>query len=130
MSAAVRARAPRPSTPVVLPPRLRLVAPPQYSKAGVPFVVICMTILVVALLGMLLLRTATTQAAFEVGDAQRQLSRTEQDISDLQAEVDGASSPERLAERARELGMVPATGTGWVRLEDGTVIAVPEPAQP
>ncbi|MCL2090123.1 MAG: septum formation initiator family protein [Micrococcales bacterium] len=118
-------RAPRPAP---LAPRLRLVRPPQQVRTRVPFVLTCMGILVTALLAALLLNTAMAQAAFETTDAQRQLARLVQDNEDLQARLDEKSSPEQLAAQARALGMVPATGTGWIRLSDQTVSGVQDPA--
>ncbi|MCL2850131.1 MAG: hypothetical protein FWE61_08830 [Micrococcales bacterium] len=121
------ARAPRPAP---LEPRLRLVRPPQHVRTRVPFVVTCMGVLITALVVMLLLNTATAQAAFETSRTQRQLTGLLQDNDELAATLDEKASPEHLAAAARELGMVPATGTGWIRLSDQTVAGVQEPAPP
>jgi len=89
----------------------------------------CMGILITALLAMLLLNTATAQAAFETTKTQREYARLVQDNDELAALLDEKSSPEQLAAAARALGMVPATGTGWIRLSDQTVSGAPAPAQ-
>ncbi|WP_263121025.1 hypothetical protein [Cellulomonas sp. RIT-PI-Y] len=121
---AVRARAlPRPS---VQPeprsaPRLRLVRPPAQARSHVPFVVVCMAVLIVALLSALLLNTRLAAGSYEQHklDVQlAELARTEQDLS---AQLDQNSAPAQLAERAAALGMEPAGSTGWLRLSDGTV---------
>lgn len=111
-------------------PRLRLVRPPEQARLRVPFVLACMGLLAGALVAALLLNTSMAQAAFATSSKQAALSRLEQDGDDLQAKIDAASSPERLAASARALGMVPASGTGWVRLADGTVAGAPAPAAP
>lgn len=128
-AAALRQQAPqRAPRPAPLAPRLRLVRPPQQVRTRVPFVLTCMGILIAALLTALLLNTSMAQAAFETTAAQRQLAQLVQDNEDLQAQLDEKSSPEQLAAQARALGMVPATGTGWIRLSDQTVSAAPAPA--
>jgi hypothetical protein len=98
-------------------------------RTRVPFVLICMGLLIAALLTALLLNTSMAQAAFETTDTQRQLSQLVQDNEELQAQLDEKSSPEQLAAQARALGMVPATGTGWVRLSDQTVSGAQSPAE-
>ena len=120
-------RAPR-TAPAPLAPRLRLVRPPQQVRTRVPFVLTCMGILIAALLTALLLNTSMAQAAFETTDAQRRLAQLAQDNEDLGAQLDEKSSPEQLAAQARALGMVPASGTGWIRLSDGTVSGDQAPA--
>jgi len=105
------------------------VRPPQQVRTRVPFVLMCMGILITALVTMLLLNTATAQAAFETTKSERELTRLVQDNDELAAQLDEKSSPEQLAAAARELGMVPATGTGWIRLSDQTVSGAPAPAR-
>ena len=46
----------------------------------------------------------------------------------LTAQLDAKASPAQLAAAATALGMVPTNGTGWLRLSDGSVQGVPEPA--
>lgn len=121
---AVRARAlPRPSAPQQprSTPRLRLVRPPVQVRSHVPFVVICMAVLVAALLSALLLNTRLAAGSYEQHKLDLQLAelaRTEQDLS---AQLDENRAPAQLAERAAALGMEPAGSTGWLRLSDGTV---------
>jgi hypothetical protein len=131
-TARVAAPAARPAAaPRTAPaPRLRLVRPPEQARLRVPFVLACMGVLAVALVAALLLNTSMAQAAFATSARQSTLSTLDQDADDLQTKIDEASSPERLAASARALGMVPATGTGWIRLSDGTVAGAPAPAAP
>ena len=110
-------------------PRLRVVATPVQARTRVPFVLACMAVLAVALLAALLLNTSTASEAFERYTLTRQLARLQQDQTELQAQRDSVSSPASLAAAARALGMVPANGTGWLRLSDGSVQGAPAPAK-
>jgi hypothetical protein len=122
---------PRPSAPAAAPaPRLRVVAAPAQARTRVPFVLACMAVLAVALLAALLLNTSTAGEAFERYTLTNKLARLEQDQMDLRAQLDAKSSPANLAASARAIGMVPANGTGWLRLSDGSVQGAPAPAGP
>lgn len=109
-------------------PRLRLVRAPQLARTRVPFVVVCMAILAGALLSALLLNTQMAQGSYDEYRLSNTLGRLEQDRKDLQADLDQRSAPAQLAQAARGLGMVPADGTGWVSLANGTVQGAPVPA--
>jgi hypothetical protein len=52
-------------------------------------------------------------------DAQRQ---------SLQMQTDALRDPQRVAVRAKKMGMVPAAGPAFLRLADGTVLGTPAPA--
>jgi len=110
---------PKPSAPA--PPRLRVVASPAPARTRVPFVLACMGVLALALFAALLLNTQAASQSFARYTLTNQLAHLQQDQMDLQAQLDAASSPTNLAAAATKLGMVPANGTGWIRLADGTV---------
>ncbi|GAA3811379.1 hypothetical protein [Cellulomonas soli] len=107
------------------PPRLRLVRAPQQARTRVPFVLMCMGVLGAALLSALLLNTSMAHGAYEKYEKSNELGQLQQDEKDLVAALDQKSSPAHLAEAARALGMVPAGGTGWLRLSDGSVQGAP-----
>jgi hypothetical protein len=107
------------------PPRLRLVRAPQQARTRVPFVLMCMAVLGAALLSALLLNTSMADGAYEKYKLSNELGRLQQDEKDLVAALDEQSSPAHLADAARGLGMVPAGGTGWLRLSDGSVQGAP-----
>lgn len=120
-----------PSTPRPAPaqrPRLRVVRAPQQARTRVPFVFLCMAILGAALLSALLLNTSMASGAFERSSLTSSLGRLQQDQLDLVAQLDTRAAPASLAQSARGLGMVPANGTGWLRLADGSVQGAPAPA--
>ena len=137
MSAQTAARAtaypapsrPRPSTTTPAPaPRLRVVRAPEHARTRVPFILACMAVLAGALLSALLLNTSMAASAYAEYDLSNDLNRLNQDQQDLTAELDAKASPTQLAAAAAALGMVPTNGTGWLRLADGSVQGVPEPA--
>ncbi|HWJ84613.1 MAG TPA: hypothetical protein VNR62_04245 [Cellulomonas sp.] len=117
---------PRPEREEAPAARLRVVRAPAQARTRVPFVLVCMAVLAVALLSALLLNTQMAQAAYSLHDRTNELARLDQDQKDLVAVLDHKSSPEELAKAARKLGMVPAAGTGWVRLSDGSVQGAPK----
>jgi len=121
---------PRPAAPATPPaPRLRVVATPAQARTRVPFVLACMAVLAVALLAALLLNTSTAAQAFQRYTLSNQLARLQQDQAELQTQLDSKSSPSNLAAAAHAIGMVPANGTGWLRLSDGSVQGAPAPAK-
>jgi hypothetical protein len=121
---------PRPSAPATPPaPRLRVVATPAQARTRVPFVLACMAVLAAALLAALAGNTSTAAQAFERYTLTNKLARMQQDQAELQAQLDATSSPANLAAAARAIGMVPANGTGWLRLSDGSVQGAPAPAK-
>ena len=67
-------------------------------------------------------------SAYAKYDLSNELGRLNQDQQDLTAQLDAKASPTQLAAAAAALGMVPTNGTGWLRLSDGSVQGVPEPA--
>ncbi|MDM7856187.1 hypothetical protein [Cellulomonas alba] len=137
MSAQQAARVATPArrpTPAATPapaaaPRLRLVRAPQQARTRVPFVLACMAVLAGALLAALLLNTQMAQSAYVKYDLSNQLGRLQQDQKELTAQLDAKSSPSQIAKAARAIGMVPAPGTGWITLKDGTVRAAPSAAK-
>lgn len=126
---ATPARRPTPAAAPPPAPRLRVVRAPQQARTRVPFVLACMAVLAGALLAALLLNTQMAQSAYAQFDLSNQLGRLQQDQKELTAQLDAKSSPGEIAKAARGIGMVPAPGTGWITLKDGTVRAAPSAAK-
>ena len=119
-----RARSAEPPQPR---PRLRVVPAPAQARTRVPFVMFCMAVLAAALLGALLLNTSMAQGEYSRMDLRNRLAQSAQAQQQMAGELESAASPARLAEAARALGMLPATG-GYLRLSDGAVLGDPRPA--
>ena len=117
----------RPTTPT---PRLRVVTGAPLRRGGAVLVIICATLLAGGLIGVLLLNTALAQGSFTLHD----LRTTSEQLNDAQGalnqSLEASRSPANLARRAAGMGMVPAQSAAFLRLSDGKVIGVAEPASP
>ncbi|MGH3357221.1 MAG: hypothetical protein ACRDO7_00355 [Nocardioidaceae bacterium] len=111
-------------------PPLRVVprAAPQRPRA--PFVVLVVALMAVGLIGLLLINTSMQRKAFELTNLQEQAATLQTREQALRLEVDGLSSPDRIATEAGRLGMVPNASPAFLRLEDGEVLGHPRAAMP
>jgi len=128
-TAPVRAprRAPAP-TPAPPRPRLRVVRAPAHARTRVPFVLTCIGALASALLGALLLNTSMAQGEYDRYELQTRLAQSAQAQQEMRTRLEQLSAPAALAAAAAELGMVPSTTGGYLRLADGVVLGNPAPA--
>jgi hypothetical protein len=90
-------------------------------RSVVPFVVLCVTIIVGALVSVLLLNTTMAAGAYEARDLLIETANLLEHRADLLLDLDAHAAPQNLVESATQLGMVPATEVGYISLEDGTV---------
>lgn len=116
----LRVRPPRPA-PTSWRPRLQIVRAPAHQRSLWPFTALCLTILVGALLGALLLNTAMAATAYEMREQRIELARLSEHQQMLSQQVENHSSPAALAAAASELGMERGAGTSYVTLEDGSI---------
>jgi len=109
-------------TPVTGRRALFLVLPRRVDARRAPFVAVVVSLLVAGLLGLLMLNTVLAQgsfALFSLRAESRVLADREQS---LLREVEALRSPDALAEKAAELGMVQAGQPAFLRLPDGVVL--------
>ncbi|NJQ07175.1 FtsB family cell division protein [Streptomyces lonarensis] len=99
------------------------------AAARTPFVLLIVVLLGAGMLSLLLLNAALNQGSFELSELRRQAQDARDEQQSLQAEVDGFSAPDALAERARELGLVPG-GPPVFLAPDGSFLGDPVPAPP
>jgi outer membrane murein-binding lipoprotein Lpp len=104
--------------------RLEVVRSPLQVRSRVPFLVLCMSILGVALLGALLLNTTMAKGSYQLSDLRTQAGVLEQDTQALASQLQAARTS--LPERARALGMVESEAPTMLRLSDGTIVGSPE----
>jgi len=97
------------------------------TAARTPFVLLVVVLLGSGLLALLLLNASVNQGSFELSELERQTEELTDEEQALQQELDSYSAPGTLAERARELGLVPGGNPVFI-LPDGTVRGVPSPA--
>ncbi len=100
----------------------------QHSGNGV-FAGICMGLLGLGLVVLLMLNTALAQGSFRLKDLHAQSGQLTDTQEQLTQAIDDLRSPRTLAARAQEMGMVPAKSMAFVRLSDGAVIGVAQPAK-
>lgn len=116
--------------PTTTTPRLRVVTGAPPKRGGATFGIICATLLAAGLIGVLLLNTALAQGSFVL----QELQATSDQLTDTQDALSQSlavqKSPASLALRAAGMGMVPAGSAAFLRLSDGKVIGVAEPAAP
>lgn len=105
---------------------LRVVVGAPRSHAGL--VAVSLVLLVAGLVAVLLLNTAMASGAFTLTALQARSSELADTRAALQHGLDVQSSPSELAKKALAQGMVPATSAAFLRLSDGQVLGVAEPA--
>lgn len=94
-----------------------------------PFVAVVVSLLAAGLLGLLVLNTALAQDAFRLHTLKQESRALEDREEALRREVEAGQSPQELAGRAAELGMVPAGPPAFLRLSDGAVLGSATPAE-
>jgi hypothetical protein len=110
-------------------PTLRVVQAPAADRGRTTVVVLALLLLGVGLLTLLLINTALAQGSFRLHDLQATSDRLADQEQALHESIDAAAAPQRLAARARALGMVPSQSAAFIRLSDGAVLGVAEPAK-
>lgn len=125
--ARVGARAPQRRIPAT--PGLRVVTGAQARRSGVGFALTCVGLLVATLLALLLLNTTMAEGSFTL----HRLQATSGQLADtehvLHEELAQQQAPASLARRAQAMGMVPAKSPAFIRLSDGAILGVAEPAK-
>jgi hypothetical protein len=104
--------------------RLELVRAPLQARSRVPFLVVCMSVLGLALLCALLVNTTMAQNSYEMSELRREVGQVSQDTQRLQALVRDQEAA--LPDTARSYGMVESPVPGMVRLSDGAVLGAAE----
>jgi hypothetical protein len=89
--------------------------------SAVPFVALCVAIIVGALVSVLLLNTTMAAGAYEARDLLIETANLLEYRADLLLDLDAEAAPQNLVESATQLGMVPASDVGYISLEDGIV---------
>lgn len=103
-------------------PRLRVVPPRQVRPARTPFVLLVLSMLASGLVGLLSLNIALSHDAFAKGTLERQTKLLVEQEQTLRRDLAVQQAPERLARRARELGMVPGSSPTFLDTQSGRVL--------
>jgi len=123
MSAApVRAPRPRPAAPSRGRPRLRIVSTPAAGRSRVGFILLCVTILVGAMLGALMLNTAMAATAYDLNDQRIRLAQLSETEQSLAQQVHHLQSPVVLEQKATDLGMERAEDVRYIMLSQEQIL--------
>jgi cell division protein FtsB len=126
----LRSRIPRIAEAAAGRARLRVVPRPRPRAARVPFVALVTLVLLGGVIGLLLFNTSMQQAAFATTALEEQARTLTAREQTLRMELDVLRNPQRVAEQAQRMGMVPAHNPAYLQLPSGRVLGEPAPAQP
>jgi cytoskeletal protein RodZ len=125
-----RNRVPRFAEAAVERARLTVV-PRRATKAPrVPFVTLVSMLLVSGVVGLLLFNTHMQQASFTITSMEESAALLNAKEQSLQMRLDTLRDPQKVAARAKKLGMVPSSSPAFIRLSDGKVLGTPTVADP
>lgn len=109
------------------PRQLKVVAPPEVRGNGA-FLALCVALLLGGFVAVPMLNTAMAKGSYTLRDLQHRSDELTDHQDSLRHALDAVRGPGPLAKRARELGMVPAATPVFLRLSDGAVLGVADPA--
>ncbi|MEN3614814.1 hypothetical protein AAH979_35430 [Plantactinospora sp. ZYX-F-223] len=120
-------RAPESATPARRS-RLRVAPPLPVARPRVSFVALILVLVVGGMLGILVVNSKVNENAFRLERLQQQQSTLDIQEQELKQKIADAEVPGNLTARARQLGLVDSGPPAFIRLPDGRVIGVPQPA--
>ena len=109
-------------------PRPVLTAVPAPAPSHGGMLLVCAGLLLSGLLTLLFLNMSLAEGSFTVHELQRTAGELSEAEDALEQSITAVSSPAALAASASRMGMVPAASPAFLRLEDGAVLGVAEPA--
>lgn len=126
-TAPLRSRLPRLAETAVERARLTLVPRPHQTAPRLPFLAVVAAVLLTGVIGLLVFNTHMQQASFAVTSLEARATALHAQEQSLRMQVDTLRNPQRVAQRAQALGMVPVANPAFLQLSDGTVLgdAVP-----
>ena len=95
----------------------------------VPFAALVLTVLGLGLVGLLVLNTSLQQGAFQARDMEDRAQLLTEQREALELQVAELREPQRVADRAAAMGMVPNDSPAFLRLTDGQGLGTSAPAR-
>ncbi len=123
-----RSRVPRIAEAAVERARLSVVPRTARRAPRVPFVTLVSLLLVGGVAGLLLFNTSMQQASFTATAMEHRAQALDAKEQSLRMELDDLRDPQRVALRAKDMGMVPPSSPAFIRLSDGKVLGNPSAA--
>jgi hypothetical protein len=108
--------------------RLTVVPRGRTSAPRTPFVILVAVVLLVGVVLLLMFNTSMQQASFKATRLEQRATLLNAKKQQLRMELDTLRDPQRVSEEAARLGMVPLLTPAFLRLSDGSVLGVAEPA--
>ena len=105
------------------------VVTPTDRAGSVWFPVICVALLLAGLAAVLGFNTSMAQDSFKVSALESRSASLADTEDALAQSINSKAAPQRLAVRADELGMVPASSAAFIDLDKDTVLGVAEVAK-
>jgi outer membrane murein-binding lipoprotein Lpp len=96
----------------------------------VPFVILVGAVLLAGTVGLLLFNTSMQQAAFTGAELQSRVDLLDAKEQTLARQAEELRDPQRLAEQATAMGMVPASSPAVIDLREGRITVPGVPASP
>ena len=125
-----RNRVPRFADAAVQRARLSVVPSGPSHAPRAPFAILVFATLVAGVVGLLMFNTQMQQSSFHATSLQSKADDLVAQQQSLDMELEALRDPQRLAQAARKLGMVPPADPAFVRLSDGKTLGAPLPASP
>ena len=117
---------PHPARPTTVRPRLTVVPPLRAPAPRAPFVLLVGALLTAGLGGLLILHTTIAEDSFRLHDlTARSVVLTDREQA-LEQEIAALAAPQRLAARAKTLGMVRSENPAFIRTSDGRILGKPK----
>lgn len=110
------------------PARLRVAPPLPVMVPRAPFIALILVLVVGGVLGILVLNTKINENSFRLDDLRREQANLDQKQQELEQQLAYYESPNNLEAAACKLGLVSAGAPAFIRLPDGQVTGVPQPA--
>jgi hypothetical protein len=96
--------------------------------ARVPFVALVSLLLVAGVAGLLFFNTHMQQTSFTATALEAKAQALAARKQSLTMQLETLRNPQRVALRAKRMGMVPPSNPAFIRLSDGAVLGSPAPA--
>lgn len=101
---------------------LRVVPTPAPRRGFFTVVALCAGLVIGSLFASFAINTAMVKTAFDIRQIQQATTEARATESTLEDEILQLSSPAGLSERAKELGLAPASSVRHVDLEEGIIL--------
>jgi hypothetical protein len=124
----LRSRMPRLAEAAVDHVRLSVVPRARMAAPRLPFVALVTMVLLSGIVGLLLFNTSMQQSSFTATSLQEQATALDLREQALTMQLDQLRDPQRVAQRAERIGMVPAGPPAFLDLGSGKVLGSADPA--